>query len=167
MATTYEPIATTTLTSAAASITFSSIPATYTDLRLVLVASNTINNYNIRFRFNGDTTANYNDIVLYGNRSAAACSTDSNITENIANYSLGMPITPIYGLYTFDVMGYAGSTYKTTMNTASEDQLTQGEVSTIINMWESTSIITQISVRVTGANFTIGTSATLYGIKAA
>ena len=36
MATTYEPIATTTLGSAAASITFSSIAGTYTDLRLVL-----------------------------------------------------------------------------------------------------------------------------------
>jgi hypothetical protein len=36
MATTYEPIATTTLGTAAAFITFSSIPATYTDLRLVV-----------------------------------------------------------------------------------------------------------------------------------
>ena len=38
MPATYEPIATTTLGSAATNITFSSIPATYTDLRLVLVA---------------------------------------------------------------------------------------------------------------------------------
>jgi hypothetical protein len=37
MATTYEKIATTTLGTAAATFTFSSIPATYTDLRLVVV----------------------------------------------------------------------------------------------------------------------------------
>jgi hypothetical protein len=37
MPATYEPIATTTLGTAAAFITFSSIPATYTDLRLVIV----------------------------------------------------------------------------------------------------------------------------------
>ena len=36
---TYEPIATQTLASAAASITFSSIAATYTDLRLVLTCT--------------------------------------------------------------------------------------------------------------------------------
>ena len=167
MAITYDPIATTTLGTAASSITFSSIAASWTDLRMVLYASNTTNNFNIRFRFNGDTSASYNDITFYAYPPTVGSGNDANLTENLANYSLGMPITPNYGLYTFDVMGYAGSRYKTTLNTAAENQSTQGEVSRIVNMWESTSAITQISARVTGGNFTVGTMATLYGIKAA
>jgi hypothetical protein len=41
MPATYEPIATTTLGGAAATITFSSISSAYTDLRIVLVGTTT------------------------------------------------------------------------------------------------------------------------------
>jgi hypothetical protein len=58
MATTYEPIATTTLGTAAASITFSSIPATYTDLRLVVMCK-LLAHQLLMFRFNSDTGSNY------------------------------------------------------------------------------------------------------------
>ena len=59
MASTYEPIATTTLGSAASSITFSSIPATYTDLRLVLVHTPSASTGNAQMQFNSDTATNY------------------------------------------------------------------------------------------------------------
>ena len=62
MATTYEPIATNTLGSAAANITFSSIPATYTDLRVVVVALTTNNNWNIELRLNSDSSTLYSQI---------------------------------------------------------------------------------------------------------
>lgn len=164
MAVTYEPIATTTLGTAASSISFSSISSAYTDLKIILVASNTTNNFNIRFRFNSDTGSNYDSLILYGYNTTAGAGNENAMTENIANYSQGMPVTPNYGLYTFDVMSYAGSTFKTTINTASEDLSSQGEVSRIVNMWENTSAINAISIRVTGGNFTVGTTATLYGI---
>ena len=70
MATTYEAIQTTTLGSAAADITFSSIPATYTDLVLVYIGATVSNNINYYLRFNGDTGTNYSYTYLSGTGSA-------------------------------------------------------------------------------------------------
>lgn len=164
MPVTYEPIATTTLGTVASSITFSSIAASWTDLRVVLYASNTTNKFNVRFRFNGDTGTNYDSLIMWGDGTTPSSGNENALTFNCANYSQGMPITPNYGLYTFDIMSYAGSTFKTTINTASEDLNGTGEVSRIVNMWESTSAINQITILTSGGNFTVGTTATIYGI---
>ncbi len=71
MPTTYEPIATTTLGSAAATITFSTIPATYTDLRVVWVGTVTVAD-SAGMRFNSDSGTNYSRTVLQGDGSAAS-----------------------------------------------------------------------------------------------
>ena len=65
MATTYTPIATTTLGSGQTSVTFSSISGTYTDLILIASASNTGGATNIRLQFNGDTATNYSSTRIY------------------------------------------------------------------------------------------------------
>jgi len=62
MPATYEPIATTTLGSAAATITFSSIPATYTDLVIVFAGTATAN-LNPLMSFNSDSGTNYSTTV--------------------------------------------------------------------------------------------------------
>jgi hypothetical protein len=72
---TYEAIATQTLGSAAASVTFSSIPSTYTDLVLVCnfeTSSNAI--AGVYIQFNGDTSTNYSSTNLIGNGSTAESS---------------------------------------------------------------------------------------------
>jgi len=71
MASTYEPIATTTLAAAAASYTFSSIPATYTDLVLISSCQVTNNNDAVRMQLNSDTAANYSNTQLAGNGTTA------------------------------------------------------------------------------------------------
>jgi hypothetical protein len=74
MAATYEPISTQTLGTAVSSITFSSIPQTYTDLVLIAysstttVASSEIN----KLTFNSDTGSNYSTTTLGGDGSSAA-----------------------------------------------------------------------------------------------
>ena len=72
MPTTYEPIATTTLGSAAASITFSSIPATYTDLRVVFNGTVTEVGETLYYRFNSDGASNYSITQVYGASGTAA-----------------------------------------------------------------------------------------------
>ena len=72
MPATYEPIQTTTLGSAAASYTFSSIPSTYTDLKLVITGTSVGAYADIDLRFNSDTATNYSWTALAGNGTAAS-----------------------------------------------------------------------------------------------
>ena len=97
---TYSTIATTTLASAAASYTFSSIPTTYTDLILVLNGSfDTFNN--VRFQVgNGsvDTGSNYSATRLLGDGSAASSDRISNTT---GGYIITINTNQVMGLVHF------------------------------------------------------------------
>jgi len=86
MPSTYTPIATTTLGSAASSVTFSSISGAYTDL--VLVGAGTLaSNLYLNVKFNNDTGSNYSRTELYGDGSSAASYRESNqSTQNFANW---------------------------------------------------------------------------------
>jgi hypothetical protein len=159
---TYEPIATTTLGSAAASITFSSIAATYTDLRLVLVAI-TSGGTN-RIRFNSDSGTNYSRTKITGDGTTAdsARSTSSLLISFGANAN---PVSTIPYLNTVDVFSYAGPTNKTVLWNQELSLNGSGEISKGVGLWRNTSAITAIELTNSGGNFLTGTTATLYGIK--
>ena len=164
---TYEPIATTTLGSAAASITFSSISSAYTDLRVVLLSSTaTAGNAVNYLRFNSDTGSNYSSTWLTGNGSTASSSSETSATfirggENANNTDAGL------SLITYDVFSYAGSTYKTALVTNSRDENGSGSTYRIVGLWRSTSAINTLTIASSAGNYKAGTTATLYGIKAA
>ena len=164
MPTTYEPIATTTLGSAAASITFSSIPATYTDLRLVGFHLGSTYGYNA-IQFNGDTGTNYSTTHIRGSGTAAASGRETNVTYIDIEVNNGSTST-IPGLATIDIFSYAGSTFKTSLCTGSQDKNGDGSVYRTVGLWRSTSAITSVTfLNIGGNNFAAGTTATLYGIK--
>ena len=154
-------IATQTLSSAAASITFSSIAATYTDLRLVIMPTGSVAN-DVQLTFNGDTATNYSRTFVYGT-GAAAGSFRGTSTAFIYLDSAGVSTT-IPHLYTADVFSYAGSTYKTLLYTGAEDNNGSGQVLSGVGLWRSTAAITSIGLATGGGNFSVGTIATLYGI---
>lgn len=166
MPSTYEPIATTTLGSAASSITFSSIPATYTDLRIVLVTNGVTSGVNAFCRFNSDTGTNYSFTSLYGEGTAAGSnrSTGSNGMQLDFYYSLDITIP---NMITLDIFSYAGSTNKTSLITFSNNLNGLGSTERGVGLWRSTAAINTILLYMNGQNFKIGTIATLYGIKAA
>ena len=64
---TYEPIATSTLGSAQATVTFSSIVGTYRDLVLIINSTPTTSNVTGNMRFNSDTGVNYYMTGMRGN----------------------------------------------------------------------------------------------------
>jgi hypothetical protein len=162
MATTYEPIATTTLGSAATSITFSSIAATYTDLRLVLTGKkNTAAGSVINFRLNSDTSANYSWTYLSGDGTSATSSAAASFS--FGYFGPALDATNMF-LVTLDFFSYAGSTYKTALATLSNDNNGTGIVSRVVNLYRSTSAISSIELRC-GDSYAAGTTATLYGIK--
>lgn len=166
MAATYEPIASTTLGSAAADITFSSIPGTYTDLVLV-IETQAVNGGTVaggRIRFNGDTGSNYSITRLAGTGSLAYSDRVSNDTAAVVRISGNSvsAFTPVI----YHIMNYSSaSVYKTGLVTSSESLslITKG-----VLLWRSTTAITSITIfSAAGVNLNTGTTAALYGIKAA
>lgn len=164
MPATYEPIATTTLSSAASTITFSSIPSTYTDLRLVLAVTDVSSSATIRLVFNSDTGTNYSRTNLYGDGSSVI----SNRTTNATNITMGNAITAgTTAFFNADIFSYAGATNKTALININNDRNGSGFVFSMVSLWRSTSAINQIEINHNGGTMSTGTTATLYGIKAA
>jgi hypothetical protein len=160
---TYEPIATTTLSSTASSITFSSISSAYTDLRLVWcgkAASGLEMTFGLTY--NGDTATNYSYTIIYGT-GVSALSYRASSTTKISATDSGN-IKPNGGLITFDIESYAGSTFKTSLHSTSNDNNGSGFLEQGVGLWRSTSAITSITITSNNA-MAIGTTATLYGIK--
>lgn len=163
---TYEPIATTTLSSAASLITFNSIPNTYTDLKLVLVAianSSTIGGYII---YNNDSGANYSYSNMRGDGSTMGRSNVAPATQiNLAFSSSASTTIPAF--YTADIFSYAGSTFKSCLITSAANLDTSaGATEKFVGLWRNTTAITRLDIYTNAvANFGIGTTATIYGIK--
>ena len=160
MTSTYEPIATTTLSAGTASVTFSAIAATYTDLVLVFNGTSA-SNQSMELRFNGDTATNYSATRLYGDGSSAV--SDRSSTSDV------MLVGNVYTTQTVNiiqVMNYANATTFKTVLCRSNNAGAQ--VSARVGLWRKTpEAITTILVRPGGgANFSTGGVFTLYGIKA-
>jgi len=159
---TYEPIATTTFT-VTSTYTFSSIPATYTDLVLVLGSMTFTLGGNPQIQYNGDTATNYSNTDLYGNGTSAGSTRNTsnnyiNVGFSATNGSATEPATII-----LQVMNYANTTTNKTL--LGRGNRAGGEAQTNVGLWRSTAAITSLTVKV--ASGTMGGTATLYGIKAA
>jgi hypothetical protein len=164
MATTYEPIATTTLSTGASTITFSSIPSTYTDIRLVFALNTSSNNRAAYLRLNADTGTNYSQTFLSGDGTDALSSRYSNAT--VFYFTDGGQSSTVPTFCTLDIFSYAGSTNKTALQTVSGDKNGSGWVHRVVGLYRSTSAITEILITTLNADtFNAGTVATLYGIK--
>ena len=163
MPTTYEPIATTTLGAAAATITFSSIPTTYTDLSIIMTATGSSESLG-QLRFNGDTASNYSSTYLYGNGTSALSSRRTSRAG--IDFFEGSVSTTIPSLAIINIFSYTStSVNKTCLITGSLDRNGSGEVENIVGLYRSTAAITSITLRGNGMNWASGTTATLYGIK--
>ena len=161
---TYEPIATQTLGTAAANITFSSIPSTYTDLVLIVSAKTNTAAAQIYMTINGDSGSNYSRTVLYGTGSSAASTRNSNQTVLFADY-YGIMNTTDFNTDTFHFMNYSNTTtFKTVLG---RTNLAASGVDAIAHLWRSTAAINSILVGNYSYNFSVGSTFTLYGIKAA
>jgi hypothetical protein len=160
---TYTPIATQTLGSAAASVTFSSISGAYTDLVLVLngkYASTSDSSPSLQF--NGDTSTNYSETGLNGDGSTASSFRESNISSMTAGSMSADQSTSI-----FNIMNYSNTTtYKTVISRGNN---TTYRVRAYVGLWRSTSAINSITVlaNASGINFATGSTFSLYGIASA
>lgn len=170
MPSTYNLISATTLNTTTATVTLSAIPATYTDLALLISARCNGTTTIINVRFNSDSTANnYSSLVLRGTGSSVTSfSYDSTRTSlfqqdgvnpntTTANaFSSSQLYIPSYtSNYSKSISGY----------TVVEDNATTAYVDVIAHLWTPTSAITSISLFAQSDSFVSGSTFFLYGIK--
>jgi hypothetical protein len=167
MPATYEPIATNTLGSTTASVTFSSIPSTYTDLVLSMTYNITSGNI-ARIRFNSDSGSNYAVNYLVGTGASAYSTRQFNLSYIDLAYETTSSGSSIYTFTTVDIFNYSSSTLKTTLTKTANDLNGSGSTEVSVGRWNSTSAIT--SIEITAVNtptqqFRAGSTFTLYGVK--
>jgi hypothetical protein len=161
---TYTQIASTTLGSAASSVTFSSIAATYTDLVLVVSAKSTSSAQNLFMRVNSDTGTNYSTTLVTGSGTAVGSARTSSATQSaLDNY--GYVDTANHNTNIINLMNYANtSVYKTWLSRAGN---AANGTTALVGLWRSTSAINAIEIYIAANTFTAGSTFNLYGITAA
>jgi len=150
----------------AATIDFTSIPQTYTDLQILLSArSATTSEDDIRCRFNGDTASNYPFRSLYGTGASAGSGSgtlnflymgvtnSSTMTANtFSNHSLYIP-------------NYTGSTSKSASSDSVDENNATGATQLLIaSRWTGTAAITSITLSGASGNLAQYSTASLFGI---
>lgn len=150
----------------ATSISFSSIPATFTDIVLVysLRGSASSTDDNVYLTVNGSVT-NINGRYLYGNGSSAA--SDNWANYNLIDYIPGNTTTSnTFGNGSVYFPNYGGSTNKSfSVDSVGENNATAARQSLIAGLVNTTSAITSLSIKPNGTNtFMQYSTASLYGI---
>jgi hypothetical protein len=159
---TYTPIATQTLGSAAPSVTFSSIPQGYTDLVLVMSVKGSAANFPT-LRFNSDSGSNYSRTILTGNGSAASSARGTSETGAAINYNAQTSTSEFNYNSITHIQNYSNSTtYKTQLTRANQAAL---GVDAIVTLWRNTAPITEITIYTNTGNHAAGSTFTLYGIQ--
>jgi hypothetical protein len=159
---TYEPIQTYTLGSAQTTVTFNSIPSTYTDLILIVAGKDNTTTDSFTIVFNGDTGSNYSMTYMQGNGSSGSSGRSSN-TTSIQDMLVVDTTAVASGI--FHIMNYKNtSVYKTVI---ARGDTTDFAIRGSIGLWRSNSAINSIAVRPGSSSFASGAIFTLYGILAA
>jgi hypothetical protein len=170
MANTYTLISSVTVgAGGASSIAFSSIPATYTDFKLVLSArtNRSATNNNCFITLNGSSATNYSDRYLQGSGSAASSASDS---AAVSAYIGGVPgstaTASTFSNIEIYIPNYAGSSSKSfNVDAVAEDNATAAISNLVAGLWSLTSAITSISIDAATFSFVQYSTAYLYGIK--
>jgi len=164
MTSTYEKIATTTVSGTPSDVTFSTITGSYTDLVLIcqVKGSTTATPY---LQFNSDTGSNYSWTNVAGDGSTASSARGSNQAQSrLANQvfvdtTLNMNIIVNFNNYSNT------TTFKTFLSRANKTGV-DGGAEALVSLWRSTAAISTIKIYPSGGTWSSGSTFTLYGIKA-
>jgi hypothetical protein len=174
MPATYDCIATTTLSSAQATVTFSSISGDYTDLLITGQIKGTQNAALLLRVGNGsvDTGSNYSVTTFaarYNQGSVDVASERySSITSIYASGSTWYSGTN-FGTLQMNLANYSNTTTNKTIITRLDavENANYCGPSAVVGLWRSTSAINIVTFSNNGGNFDVGSTFSLYGIKAA
>lgn len=165
----YELISTTVLSSATASVSFSSIPSTYKHLQIRMVTRSSTNATTVaKITFNSTTTG-YAKHRLYGNGSSVF----SDATTSTTSFTTvtGPGTSDSSGIYMpeiIDILDYASTVKNKTIRAFSGAEMSNtGDVIGLVSgLWQNTSAITSILFEgLSASSFAIGSRFSLYGVK--
>ena len=163
----YDSIATTTLATATSSITFSSIPATYTHLQIRGFARHNTTSDNTVIQLNGDTGSNYSLHYLVGTGGGSFTAGAEASAARTYIDILTTSATSFSGSVT-DILDYANTSKYKTMKTLAGIELNgSGSIWFATGLWMNTAAVTSIVVKPGTGNFSANTQFALYGIKGA
>jgi hypothetical protein len=172
VANSYESIATVTVGSGGtASVSFTSIPATYTHLQIRALSRSdraSAAGDGMLVRLNSDTGGNYAYHYLQGDGSSATAGADTSVTSMIIPRSGSASQTSgIFGVTVLDLLDYANTNkYKTLRTLGGNDANGSGIVALFSGLWQNTNAVTSITIdQQNGPNFVEYSSFALYGIK--
>ena len=164
----YDSIATTTVgAGGASSISFTSIPSTYTHLQVRLFGRQSTGGFDqAHLQFNTDTGNNYATHNLNGNGSTAgAGATTSTNKISVSAFPGSNQNANVFGASVIDILDYTNvNKYTTTRALAGVDNNGDGYAWFASGVWMNTAAVTGITL-VCGGNFVQYTSAALFGIR--
>ncbi len=165
----YESIAT-AYGSGGSTITFSSIPSTYTHLQLRVIGklSGSVGYGQAYVQFNGDTAANYSAHQLYGTGSSAASGATVSATKaDVTTWFPDSTTANMFGASVTDILDYANTNkYKTirVLGGFDTNNTNSGLVGLFSSSWRSTAAVSSMSITA-ASNFLSGTVFELFGIR--
>jgi hypothetical protein len=168
MADTFKKIASVTVgVGGAANINFTSIPQTYTDLKVILStrSTNTGGFDSLGAYFNG-SQANISNKSVSGNGFNALSS--SSTYRAIGTGDSAFATANTFASTEIYISNYAGSILKSmSIDSVAENNATDANQVLVTNLWSQTAAITSLSFdnATSGQNFVQYTTATLYGIS--
>jgi len=171
MPATYSLIASNTLSSSASFVTFSSIPATYTDLVFRISSRNDIGGAtygDIAFRFQNDQGAFYGSTMVRGNGSAASSVRYLSVDSVVADWSQASngATASTFGSTEIYIPSYLASINKvSSVFGVGETNATSAGIAVTAGLYTKTTAITRIDILGGGGSFVSGSSFFLYGIK--
>jgi hypothetical protein len=154
----------------ATEMNFTSIPATYTDLLVIMSARSDRAGSVLDVpyvRFNNSSTS-YVDRALNGNGSAASSNVDNgdNIAIGPGTVNASNSTADVFSSLQFYVPNYLSSTYKSTSSEmVYEANTTTAYSSLAAGLWSNTSAITSVKLLLKYGNFVQHSTAYLYGVS--
>jgi len=167
---TYTLISSNVLASSAASVTFSAIPATYTDLVLRYSARGTTGGTTITAQIviNSDTASNYSRTNLYGDGSSATSVRGTSDTLFYYGFSIvGSSATAnTFSNAEAYFPNYTVSSNKPySAHSANETNATAADMGIIAGLWRNSAAINSFVISAISGNIASGSSFYLYGIS--
>jgi hypothetical protein len=166
----YDSIATAVGTGSSGTITFSSIPSTYTHLQIRYIGrvTNSDTADNIFVQFNSDTGSNYAWHYLQGDGASVAASGATSQSKILSGrVSAATAGSDVMGGGVLDLLDYANTNkYKTLRTLTGQDRNGGGVIVMTSGLWQNTAAVSTITITNGSAtNFTTTSQFALYGIK--